>query len=173
MLWFECIFNCGGDGFTIVWVYCYFLKSYCGPWSEWVNEIRRFQMCFNPWKPKLVWIILKNLLRCLKITQYICITKVNWLILFNGIIAVYSGNHTKFVNTLWARRRDADYESRWYTMCIYLWSSLRSWITLHVQSIVHLPHHFPLCSLIATRLWRIQPLSTTEELHRGRNSLQY
>jgi hypothetical protein len=33
-------------------------------------------------------------------TQHVSITKINWLILFKEIIAVYYENHTKHINTL-------------------------------------------------------------------------
>jgi hypothetical protein len=104
-------------------------------------------MCFNPWKPRLVWITLKNLLRCVKITQYICITKVNCLILFSEIIAVYSDNHTKFVNSLWARRRDADYESRWYVYLSLVFTEKLNNVTRaeHCAFTIPLPTVFSYC----------------------------
>jgi hypothetical protein len=36
-----------------------------------------------------------------KKTQHFTITKINWLTLFKEIIAVYSENHTKPINTTW------------------------------------------------------------------------
>jgi hypothetical protein len=42
------------------------------------------------------------------------ITKINWLMLFKQIIAVYSENHAKPINTEWS---STDCQSRWF---IYL-----------------------------------------------------
>jgi hypothetical protein len=50
-------------------------------------------------KPKLVYLIFKNSVRTAKKTQHFTITKVNWLTLFKEIIAVYSENHMKHINT--------------------------------------------------------------------------
>jgi hypothetical protein len=55
----------------------------------------------NPLKPKLVRIIFKNSVRIAKKTQHFTITNINWLTLFKGIIAVYTENHTKHINTKW------------------------------------------------------------------------
>jgi hypothetical protein len=50
---------------------------------------------------KLVWIIFKNSLRTSKRTPHFTITKINWLTLFKEMIAVYSENHTRPINTKW------------------------------------------------------------------------
>jgi hypothetical protein len=44
-----------------------------------------------------------------------CITRINWLILFKKIIAVYSEDHMKPIYTLQAKHRISDCESRWCT----------------------------------------------------------
>jgi hypothetical protein len=44
-------------------------------------------------------LIFKNSVRTAKKTQLFTITKINWLTLFKEIIAVYSENHTKPINT--------------------------------------------------------------------------
>jgi hypothetical protein len=44
--------------------------------------------------------LFKNSVRTSKRTPYFTITKINWLTLFKEIIAVYSQNHTKPINTL-------------------------------------------------------------------------
>jgi hypothetical protein len=46
----------------------------------------------NPLKPKLVQIIFKNSVRTAKKTPHFTITKINWLMLFKEIIAVYTEN---------------------------------------------------------------------------------
>jgi hypothetical protein len=43
--------------------------------------------------------LFKNPVRTSKRTPYFTITKVNWLTLFKEIIAVYSENHAKPINT--------------------------------------------------------------------------
>jgi hypothetical protein len=43
--------------------------------------------------------IFKNSVRTAKKTQHVTITKINWLTLFKEIIAVYSENNTKHINT--------------------------------------------------------------------------
>jgi hypothetical protein len=56
---------------------------------------------FNPLKLKLVQKnVFKNSVRTAKKTLHFAITKINWLTLFKEIIAVYSENHTKHINTL-------------------------------------------------------------------------
>jgi CRISPR/Cas system-associated protein Csm6 len=55
---------------------------------------------FNTLKPKLVQIIFNNSVRTALKTQHFTITKINWLTLFRKIIAVYSENHTKPLNTM-------------------------------------------------------------------------
>jgi hypothetical protein len=47
----------------------------------------------NPLKPKPVQIIFKDLIRTSKKTLHFTITKINWLMLFKEIIAVYTENH--------------------------------------------------------------------------------
>jgi hypothetical protein len=42
----------------------------------------------------------KNSVRTAKKTQPVSITKISWLMLCKEIIAVYSENHTKYINTL-------------------------------------------------------------------------
>jgi hypothetical protein len=66
---------------------------------------------FNPLKTKLVQIIFKNSVRTAKKTLHFTITKINWLTLFKKIIAVYTENHTKPLNT---KCCIADCWSRWY-----------------------------------------------------------
>jgi hypothetical protein len=66
---------------------------------------------FNPLKPKLVQIIFKNSVRTAKKTQLFTITKIKFLTLFDEIIAVYSENHTKNINT---KFRVIDCLSRWF-----------------------------------------------------------
>jgi hypothetical protein len=56
--------------------------------------------CLNLLKPKLFQIIFKNSVRTAKKTLLFTITKINWLISFKEIIAVYSENHMKIINTL-------------------------------------------------------------------------
>jgi hypothetical protein len=47
-----------------------------------------------PLKTELVYILFKNSVRASKRTPNFTIPKINWLMLFKEIIAVYSGNHT-------------------------------------------------------------------------------
>jgi hypothetical protein len=58
-----------------------------------------WHLYINPLKPKIV-LIFKNSVRTAKKTQLFTITKINWLTLFKEIIAVYSENNTKHINTL-------------------------------------------------------------------------
>jgi hypothetical protein len=44
--------------------------------------------------------LFKNSVRTSKKTQHFTITKINWVTLFKEILAVYSENHTKHINTL-------------------------------------------------------------------------
>jgi hypothetical protein len=44
--------------------------------------------------------ILKSSVRTANKTKHFTITKINWLMLFKEIIAVYSENYTKPINTL-------------------------------------------------------------------------
>jgi hypothetical protein len=64
----------------------------------------------NVLKPKLVYIIFKNLVRTAKKTQLFTIKKINWLTLFKEMIPVYSENRTKPMNTKWTV---IDCWSRW------------------------------------------------------------
>jgi hypothetical protein len=52
---------------------------------------KRKNFPFNP--------IFKNSVRTAKKTQHFTIAKINWLMLFKEIIAVYSENHTEQINT--------------------------------------------------------------------------
>jgi hypothetical protein len=47
-------------------------------------------MKFNPLKLNLFYVICKNLVRTSKRTQHFTIAKINWLMLFKEIIAVYT-----------------------------------------------------------------------------------
>jgi hypothetical protein len=58
-----------------------------------------FTASINPLKPKLVYILFKNPVRTSKRTPHLTITKINWLTLFKEIIAVYSENQVKFIET--------------------------------------------------------------------------
>jgi hypothetical protein len=51
-------------------------------------------------KPELVFLIFRNSIRTAKKTQPITITKINQLMLFKEILAVYTRNHMKPTNTL-------------------------------------------------------------------------
>jgi hypothetical protein len=61
---------------------------------------------FNPLKPKLVYITFKNSVRTAKKTQHVTVTKINRLTLFKDIIAVYSENRTKRINTKWGKNAE-------------------------------------------------------------------
>jgi hypothetical protein len=50
-------------------------------------------------KPKVVSILFKNSARTAKNTPHFTITEIHWLTLFKEMIAVYSENHTKLINT--------------------------------------------------------------------------
>jgi hypothetical protein len=70
------------------------LYEYC------VGEFQKSSSPFlNPLKPKLTCIIFKNSVRTSKRTPHFTITNINWLMLFKGIIVVYSDNHIKPINT--------------------------------------------------------------------------
>jgi hypothetical protein len=58
-----------------------------------------YLLTINPLKPKLVEIIFKNSVRTAMKTPHFTITEINWLTLFKEIIAVYSENHAKPINT--------------------------------------------------------------------------
>jgi len=49
--------------------------------------------------------LFKNSVRTSKRTPHFTITKINWLTLFKEIIAVYSENHMKHINTKCSVRR--------------------------------------------------------------------
>jgi hypothetical protein len=55
--------------------------------------------------------IFKNPVRTSERTPHFTITKINWLTLFKEIIAVYSENHTKHINT---KLIVTDCQSRWH-----------------------------------------------------------
>jgi hypothetical protein len=61
--------------------------------------------------PKLIYILFKNSVRTSKRTPNFTITKINWLMLFKEIIAVYSENHAKPINT---KCSITDCQSRWF-----------------------------------------------------------
>jgi hypothetical protein len=75
----------------------------------------------NPLNPKLAEIIFKNSVRTAKKTQHFSITKVSWLILFREIIAVYSENNAKPINTLCGHNAEllnVNSGGTWFTTCI-------------------------------------------------------
>jgi len=49
--------------------------------------------------------LFKNSARTPKRTPHFTITKINWIMLFKAVIAVYSENHTSPINTKWKRYR--------------------------------------------------------------------
>jgi hypothetical protein len=55
--------------------------------------------------------LFKNPVRISKRTPNFAITNINWLILFKEIIAVYSDNHAKPINTKYSI---TDCQSRWF-----------------------------------------------------------
>jgi hypothetical protein len=44
----------------------------------------------------------------------VSLAKTDWLMLFEEVIAVYSNNHPKSVNTLHVYKAEMDYYSKWY-----------------------------------------------------------
>jgi hypothetical protein len=65
------------------------------------------QFCINPVKTEVhTNNNYKNSVRTAKKTQHFTITKINWLTLFKEIIAVYSENHTKPINTHCGQNRE-------------------------------------------------------------------
>jgi hypothetical protein len=62
-------------------------------------------------KPKLFYILFKNSVRTSKRTPHVTITTINWLMLFKEIIAIYSENHVKPINT---KCSITDCQSRWF-----------------------------------------------------------
>jgi hypothetical protein len=55
--------------------------------------------------------LFKNSVRTSKRTPNFTIAKINWLMLFKEIIAVYSENHAKPINTKFSI---TDCQSRWF-----------------------------------------------------------
>jgi hypothetical protein len=47
--------------------------------------------------------LFKNPVRTSKRTPLFTITKINWLTLFKDVIALFSDNHAKFINTLYGQ----------------------------------------------------------------------
>jgi hypothetical protein len=68
-------------------------------WKHNSLTILRGDGMLNPLKPKIVKIIFKNSVCTSKKTQHFTITKINWLMLFEEIMPVYSENHTRPINT--------------------------------------------------------------------------
>jgi hypothetical protein len=89
--------------------------------------------------------VFKNSVRTAKKTPSFTITKINWLTLFKEIIAVYSENHTKPINT---KRSFADYKSSLYIIyhtehySIKFFSSSR-----HVPSFIYVNIYLFICGL--------------------------
>jgi hypothetical protein len=67
--------------------------------SSWPRSITRLRTVFNPLKWKHVQILFKISVRTAKKTPHFTITKINWLTLFEEIIAVFTENHTKPTKT--------------------------------------------------------------------------
>jgi hypothetical protein len=59
---------------------------------------------------KLVYVLFKNPVRTSKRTPNFTIIKIDWLMLFTEIIAVYSENHATPINTKYSI---TDCQSRW------------------------------------------------------------
>jgi hypothetical protein len=55
--------------------------------------------------------LVKNSVRTSKRTPHFTITKINWLMLFKDIMAVYSENHAKPINT---KCSITDCQGRWF-----------------------------------------------------------
>jgi hypothetical protein len=87
-------------------------------------EICVLACVINPLKPKLVYILFKISVRTSKRTPHFAITKINLLMLFKEIIAAYSENHAKDINTKFSV---AACKSRW---CIQLPLGLKG-LSLH------------------------------------------
>jgi hypothetical protein len=75
------------------------------------ETVYEYNRRFEPLKTKLVYILFKNSVRTPKGTPNFTVTKINLLTLFKEIIAVYSKNHTKPINT---KCRISDCQSRWF-----------------------------------------------------------
>jgi hypothetical protein len=76
---------------------------------------------FNPLQLKLIYITFKHSVRTAKKTQLFTITKINWLTLFKEIIAVYSENYTKHINTLCGKM-----QNRWLLNQVVL--TITTWL---------------------------------------------
>jgi hypothetical protein len=68
-------------------------------WTAMLEEKSSLCRRFNRLKPTLVCSLFKNPVRTSKRTPNFTITKINWLILFKEIIAVYSEKHAKPIKT--------------------------------------------------------------------------
>jgi len=55
--------------------------------------------------------LFKNPVRTSKRTPHFTITRINWLMMFKGIITVYAKNRTKSINT---KCRVIECKSRWF-----------------------------------------------------------
>jgi hypothetical protein len=85
----------------------------------------------NVLKPKLSSIIFKNPVLTAKKTQRVSIRKINRLILFKGIIAVYSGDHTNLHtlcknSELWTGKAGGMYSYHWARKAWSLWPGKES-----------------------------------------------
>jgi hypothetical protein len=58
-----------------------------------------------------MYMLFKNPVCTSKRTPHFTITKINWLMLFKEVIAVYSENHAKPINT---KCSITDRQSRWF-----------------------------------------------------------
>jgi hypothetical protein len=66
-------------------------------WGQIIVKVNKAHLA--SWQPE-------NSALTAKKTQHFTITKINWLTLFKEIIAVYSENHTKHINTLCAKMQN-------------------------------------------------------------------
>jgi hypothetical protein len=116
-------------------IFWYSRKTWLG-WTRLHNEelhnLYSSPNIINPLKPKLVLILFKNSIRTEKKTLHFTVTKINRLTLFKEIIAVYSENHTKLINTKW---KVTDCWSRWRMQLCSAWKSWRGWNRWEVQSV--------------------------------------
>jgi hypothetical protein len=67
--------------------------------SYYYNKFERQSVSSFEAEARLSNSLYKNSVRTAMKTQLLAITKINWLTLFKEIIAVYSDNHTKPINT--------------------------------------------------------------------------
>jgi hypothetical protein len=91
----------------------------------------------NHLKTTLVQMLVKNSVLTSKRTQHFTITKIKWLTLFKEIIAVYSENHAKPINT---KCSITDCQSRWFIQLPLGLKGLRSGIQctkLFLQKLYH------------------------------------